>query len=120
MRRRTGGYQVRANRGLIYAYPVDGKQSLRPSGDPEKDAPEELREDHFSTARLNLPKTREEQAKEDRETLRRFPDFASWLPHYAYWDNIRFRDQPQKSKGNKRSRKIKRALELLEEKADLS
>jgi hypothetical protein len=113
--RGRGGYHVR-NMGsaLTHAYPVHGKASFRPSGDPLKDDPEIPREDVHSTAGLNLPKTRAEQEREDRASIKRYPGFALWLPEYAYWDNIRFRNEKPATNSRKKSRKIKRAMELLD------
>lgn len=99
---------------MVHAFPVDRQNTFRPSGDPLKDAPEEEKEDFYSTAGLSLPKTRAEQAAHDVRALRHYD-----RQHYTYWDNIRFgriereaaARQPKRQ--NRRSRKIRRALELL-------
>jgi hypothetical protein len=103
----TFSSQIRnGGRALLYAHPLTGARTFKPSGNPKTDPQETVKETDLEIVRRKLGiETREGRDAWDAEIKKINPTRAGQRKqYYAYWDRIRFQT-------NNSPRSRKRALE---------
>jgi hypothetical protein len=104
---------VKFSSALLYAYPVAGKASFCPSGDPSKDDAEPQRMSQDDYLRSCLPQSKKIVQRSDAERLTNDPTGLQRriLAASSYWESIRWKKDRRTPAERERDRRLRRQKE---------